>query len=88
MLKFSEYMIEAKAPPTVEKLIKKLEKTRKSIVAHANRGYMNTGQRSLDLIDRYDEITDAIKEMDKNAWIAWNKKNGSHPDHDGHDLFA
>ena len=75
-----------------DKLIKVLERTRKSIGNWRGRnpgGSMNSGQAQ-DLVDRYEEVREILLDSDdgKAAWKSYNKKIGASLEHDGYDLFA
>jgi hypothetical protein len=72
----------------VEKLVAKLIKTQKSINAHVMRGNQITGQRSLDLLDRYQDIRGVLRNQHFEAWKAFCDTTHADYQHDGYDLFA
>jgi DNA repair ATPase RecN len=73
----------------VAKIVTKLEKTKNSIRAQKNRGYVTLNvQRNLDLLDRYQELREILREKDFQAWKAYCAQGGDDDHHDGYDLFA
>jgi len=72
----------------VEKLVAKLIKTDNSIRAHVRRGNTINGQRSIELLDRYQEIREVLRDKHFKAWKDFCDKNHADYSHDGYDLFA
>lgn len=75
----------AKMP--AEKHIEKLDKTAKSIRTHVMAGGNMNHARAHELVDRYDDHYDALKDHHPEAHRAWLKSKGAVP-HTGHDLYA
>ena len=71
-----------------EKHIEKLEKTRKSIITHVGNGGNSRQRRAQELIGRYNDHVDVLKRKYPEHWKEYCKKNGSHPSHDGYDMYA
>ena len=93
MKTFVEYIQYEKMSP--DKLIKALDRTRKSIKNFRNRkstwnAQPNKNAKARDLVWKYDEIIEALKDTKegKRAWEVWCKKNALSPKHNGIDLFA
>ena len=83
MKSYKQYMMEADE----QKLIKKMDKIRKTLVNHARRrGSTVYSRKSEDLIYLYEETSEELK--DAGIWDAWCKKIGSSPEHDAYDIFA
>jgi hypothetical protein len=80
---------------TNEKIVAKLEKTRRSIQAHRERG-QGLGERGAinmrgcDLKDRYDDLRSELTKTQEGytAWKAYCDAHGSSYRHDGGDMFA
>jgi hypothetical protein len=66
-------------------IAEKLHKTADSLSAHAARGYRHTGQRALELIDRYESLRE---EASEEVWEAFCKARGYAPSHTAYDFFA
>lgn len=81
---------------TNDKVVAKLEKTRKSIAAHRERGQGlgengNVNVRGCDLKDRYDELRALLCNTDREGYAAWKAycdAHGASYRHDGGDMFA
>jgi hypothetical protein len=81
---------------TNDQIVAKLEKTRKSIAAHRERGLGlgergNINTRGCDLCDRYDDLRKMLTETDREGYAAWKAYCDRHEAdyrHDGHDMFA
>jgi hypothetical protein len=80
---------------TNEKIVAKLEKTRKSIAAHVGRGQglgenNSINHRGCDLKDRYDDLIEQIKSTREGmvAWKAYCDAHGADYRHNGGDMFA
>ena len=71
-----------------EKIVAKLIKTQKSINAHVMRGNQITGQRSLELLDRYQDLREELRTQDIKAWKAFCDTTHADYQHDCYDLFA
>lgn len=68
-------------------LAAKLRKTAQSLANHVARGNTAHGSRSLDLIDRYNDLrAEAIKAG--STWEDYCKSKGFDPSHDAYDFFA
>lgn len=77
----------AKLPP--HKHIEKIEKTSKSIAAHARRpGTKYDSPRTQELISRYNKHADAMKEHHPKEWKEYCAKNKLDPHHHGGDVWA
>lgn len=87
--KFSERFERLKNTDPAE-LIKAAEKTANSIAAHGQRGGTANSERGQQLIDRYEELREAILATERgvNAWNEWCKKRGYYAGHDAYDFFA
>ena len=83
MGKFIEYIEESAAD---NKLIKRMDRIRKSLSNHIARGNRTGGHQSQTLLDRYQDTKEEMRDAD--LWKDWCKKSGSHVDHDAYDLFA
>lgn len=73
---------------TLSQLTTWLTKTDKSIASFKwNGGTMNS-DRGLDLLDRYGDLVDEMKENRYSDWKNYCDKNGSSYSHDQYDMFA
>ena len=83
MKSYKQYMMESDE----QKLIKKMDKIRKTIRNHAGRkGSTVHSRKSENLIYRYEETSEELK--DAGIWDDWCKKIGRSPGHDAYDIFA
>ncbi len=78
---------------TNEQIAAKLKKTAASLSAHVARGNTTNGQRSLDLIDRYEELRDLCNGMrgtveKMKVWDDHCAAHGFDSRHTGYDFFA
>ncbi len=78
---------------TVEKIVAKLHKTRKSINAHRARGQGlgengRINMRGCDLVDRYNDLRKELTDLSYADWKAYCDVYGSDYRHTGHDMFA
>ncbi len=78
-------------------IVAKLHKTRATIYSHIDRGNAiscRNGEpnvRSCELVDRYNTLKRVLVEgslADFDAWKGYCEHYGSHPNHDGYDMFA
>jgi hypothetical protein len=69
-------------------LLKKLTKCANSLHKHTQRGYTVNASRSLELIDRYNDLR--AKAIDLGVWEDWCNASDRHADvtHTGYDYFA
>lgn len=75
---------------SADRLIKVLERTRKSIstMKKHNPGVTLNNGRAQDLVDRYEEIRDIMKMNFYPEWKAWCDKKNIDRTHNAYDLFA
>jgi|DEB0MinimDraft_10_1074344.scaffolds.fasta_scaffold07588_6 hypothetical protein len=88
MKRFFEYINESTKKP--EKIIKALDRTRKSIDSFVRRnpGHSMNNRRALALMDRYNDLASELMDIDKSEWDKYCKERKMSPLHDGADLFA
>lgn len=73
---------------TPERAVKVLDRTRKSIASHVGRGGSAMNWRGSELRMRYDDHRSWLRVKHPKVWEKYCKDRGSHPDHDGLDMFA
>lgn len=73
---------------TPERAVKVLDRTRKSIASHVGRGGSAMNWRGSELRMRYDDHRTWLRVKHPKVWEKYCKDRGSHPDHDGLDMFA
>lgn len=102
MKRFKNFVVESELADSIAKLeahkaelaklpaskhIEKLDKTAKSIRNHVMSGGNINHARAHDLVSRYDDHYDALKDNHPDEHRKWLKDRGSVP-HSGHDLYA
>ena len=65
-----------------------LDRTRATILNSVAKGATIRAKRSLQLVDRYNELRAALRSISPDAWHAYCASFDACPSHDGHDLFA
>lgn len=96
MISFKSYISEAKKLDdsgmpinmTPERAINVLEKTNKSISAHISRGGHAGTTRARDLIYRYNDHRDWLREKHMSHWKTYCDKHNWHINHDAWDSYA
>ena len=93
MKPFKEFVCEAydkdyNLISTPEKSVKMLIKTRKSINAHGSRGGQGHHAHGQQLMSRYDDHADFLKDKHPDVWKNYVKSTGQSADHNGGDLYA
>ena len=86
MKTFNDFISEDKE--TFDYLIKKLNKTAKSIGGHKSYGGHANTDRGFDLSTRYDSILQKIRDKHRPEWWAYCDRRGWAHNHDGRDIYA
>jgi len=71
-----------------EKHKKKLDKTARSLHNHLVRSNSYRGRRTHELVRKYDDLGDHMRDHDYDGWREYNKERDFDPSHRGHDLLA
>jgi hypothetical protein len=79
-------VIKRKVKIMAQDLVKKIERVKTSLENHVARGNRTGGQRSWELIDRYNE-TKALM-IESGQWADWCESQNFCPSHDAYDFFA
>jgi predicted nuclease with TOPRIM domain len=87
MKTFKQYISENRAD--TEKLLKALLKQKEKLEKHATTNFNVNSRKFYDLVDKYDELSDKVKDIDNMVlWKKYCKMFNLSPQHDSRDFYA